>query len=45
MKHKVVLAGLFIASMLLFILGDKSWLMFFVFFLIYAVFMLAKKLK
>ena len=45
MKDKVILAGLFIASMLLLLLGDKAWLMYFVFFVIYMIFVLTKKLK
>lgn len=32
MKDKVILAALFIASVLLLLLGDKAWLMYFVFF-------------
>lgn len=45
MKDKVILAALFIASVLLLFLGDKAWLMYFVFFLSYMIFVLTKKLK
>ena len=45
MKDKVILAALFIASVLLLLLGDKAWLMYFVFFLSYMIFVLTKKIK
>lgn len=43
MKDKVILAALFIASVLLLFLGDKAWLMYF--FLSYMIFVLTKKIK
>lgn len=45
MKDKVILAALFIAFVLLLFLGDKAWLMYFLFFLSYMIFVLTKKIK
>lgn len=45
MKNKVILVGLLITSIFLFLLGDRSSFLYFIFFLIYMAFVITRKMN